>query len=155
MKRFLPLVAAALLAGCAVRNPTTGGVTVTTNPFATAVQQFIASISKFTVTDLTWAVNDATARKDVVSLPCWTYLLAQVNSIPANGQGLPPLGVASAIQAARDGLAIGSGVPAPFQAACGALILDTQIRLAQFGVGAAGVVATGGALAPVAAVAIP
>jgi hypothetical protein len=145
--------AALLLCACTTRDPATGTVTVTTNPFLTAVNQFMNRISQFTVADLTWAASDAKAKGDVVSEPCWDFLLAQAQSGPLTPGNLPPLGVASLIQAARDGLSIGSGIPPKFQAACGALILDTQVRLAQAGILGAGVIATGGALAPAAGVA--
>lgn len=108
------------------------------DPFVAAVQRFVGAVSNFTSSDLTWALADATAKKDVVAIPCWQFLLAQAGQLPGAGGNLPPLGLASALQVIRDGVTITSGIPAPFQAACGALILDTQVRIAALAGGIAG-----------------
>lgn len=151
-----------MLAACAAKPVTLGNVTLNpvgsaaapvvisapVDPFVSAVQKFIGAVSQFTANDLTWALNDATAKKDVVSIPCWTYLLQVSSQLPGVGGNLPPLGIASALQVIRDGVSIGSGIPAPFQAACGALILDTQVRLATLVGGVAAGVSTGGVAGP-------
>jgi hypothetical protein len=159
--RFLLIPLALLaLAACAskpvqIATPSGGAITIAApvavapvDPFVSAVQKFVGAVSNFTSADLTWALNDATAKKDVVSIPCWTYLLQVSSQIPGAGGNLPPLGIASALQVIRDGITIGSGIPAPFQAACGALILDTQVRLAVLVGGAAAGVSTAGVAGP-------
>jgi hypothetical protein len=151
-KTLVALAVASLLAGCAAHTVPIGdtSITIGANPIVAGVQAFLNSVSKFTLADLTYADNLAAKNNDVVAKPCWDFLLKQVSSQVTQPVNLPPLGVATAIQLARSGLSIGSGIPAPFQAACGALILDTQLRIVQLGVMGAGVIATGGALAPAA-----
>lgn len=142
------VVALVCLAGCSTRPAPILGVpssiAAPSDPFVAAVQRFIDATGKFTQADLTWALNDATAKGDVVAVPCWTFLIQVQAKLPGIGGSLPPLGLASALQTIRDGVTITSGVPAPFQAACGSLILDTQVRLAALvGAGVAGISSMG------------
>ncbi len=145
MRKFVIACLLSVLTACSSGG--SGTVVIGQDPFVAALNGFLAKISQFTVADLTWAHNDAVAKNDVVAEPCWAYLLTQVQN-QGKGNGLPPLGLASFIQTQRDLLTFGSGIPPKFQAACGALILDEQVRIAKFGIGAAGALATGGVAAP-------
>jgi hypothetical protein len=141
--RLLIPLACASLAACS----TPGGVAVG-NPLAPAQvtpASLLAGLAKFSDADLKNAAADAKAHNDVIAEPCWTYLDGVVAGFtPAPGQPVT-LGVASAIQLARDGVSI----QPQFLLACGPLITDINMRLVGGGLAAAGAISTGGALSPI------
>ena len=146
MKRFLALVAAALLAGCSTPSappPLTGNVQVD----AIAWQNF-------TVADLDNAESLALASGDVISQPCYPALKAIVESLPITkppvpGTPAPTVGLATQFQQARGIInPLRAGIPTGLLLGCGPLAsqlkMDVTTLIAKIASGAAIGIASGG-----------
>lgn len=91
LKLAAALAAVLSISACATHTVPVGDTSITlgANPIVTGVQDFLNSISKFTVADLTYADNLAAKSNDIVSKPCWDFLLKQVEAIPSASRDLP------------------------------------------------------------------
>jgi hypothetical protein len=125
--RYLGVVVALALAGCASAGPSAGN----SSPL-TALQQF-------TRNDLTAALGQASAHGDVVAAQCWSVLLGVVDAgLPA---APPILGLASTIQAKRDLLGQGgddqiAALRKRVRLGCSALFVEENQELIKFGIAA-------------------
>lgn len=122
----------------------------TAAPAAQTTVDPLAVIQKFTETDLTAALADATANNDTAAINCYTALLPIVKSGVANP--LPTsLGGFQLLQKARDlktmlsNLQSPNGPLAQLNIACAPLVLDVQNTMVLLGVVGGGVALTGGA----------
>ncbi|HVC54962.1 MAG TPA: hypothetical protein VND95_03350 [Stellaceae bacterium] len=110
------------LAGCAV-NPQTGLPT-------SGAADPLATLGKFTLTDLQNADKLALASNDGVAHTCFAYLIPVVTQAQAaqGGPGLPVSGAFSAFEAGRvainNGKSLLTGVPSALNVACAPLVLD-------------------------------
>ena len=115
----------------------------------------LAVLQAFSVTDLQAALADAQANNDVTTIPCWTALLAGVQSANAATPALPA-GVFSGIQKVRAHLGAPqaaaalapNGPLATLNVACAPLLMDANATLAAFGIATGVVVGTGGIALP-------
>src|SRR5258708_5882724 len=140
MRKFISLIAALALAGCAT-------ISLPSHPAPQSLGEALANVQGDIVVDLAAADAIAVAHGDVVAHACYPIL---AKSLP--GQGKPTVdqikGVFSAFEEARSTrLAVegkvGAGIPADLKLACSALLMDEQqfiLRLAAIAGGSAVVV---------------
>lgn len=96
-------------------------------------QQQFDTLKKLAIDDLTWAQQDAAAKKDTRHKPCWDALLAFINGPDFPGFTPPHLGVASAIQFGFD-LAQGPQAIIPISVidGCAATSFDLRVAFIEF-----------------------
>jgi hypothetical protein len=112
-------------------------------------------LQKFSAADLQAALADAQAQTppDATSIPCYTALLALVNS-PINNPLPTSPGLFLALQKARDVKAFLANLQSPngqlsnLNIACGPLVVDVNATLLALGVATGVVVGTGGIVLP-------
>lgn len=125
MRRIIlpAVVMLGLLSACTV-NPATG------LPVVSGGQDPLATLGKFTVTDLQNADALALAAQDKTAHQCFAYLIPVVQQAQATQSkpGLPVSGAFSGFEASRvaitGGKALLGGIPADLNLACAPLVLD-------------------------------
>jgi len=104
-------------------------------PVAASPSFNIGDIQTAATTDLQAALDDATAHNDVFAMQCYSGALAYIADHPLANLKPNIKGVASAFQAARDGVkfieASNGLVPPELVQACGPLALDAQNDIAK------------------------
>lgn len=154
MRRIMIAAALALamigLAGCSGA-PTSSSAATSPDP--------LTGLRNFTIADLQAASADAKAQTppDVTASQCYDFLAANLPTLPGVQPG-QTVGAILAFQKARDvvnGATQQSGFLKALNLACAPLVNDVNLTLAKLGILAGGVAATGGAIAPVAAVGLP
>ena len=153
MKRFLALLAAALLAGCASQPAATGNVntsaTVSSAPAPAPIDP-AADLQKFTLADLATAEQDAKDSGDLIAQPCYPAIAQVIESLPKLGaQPSQTVGAATLFQRGRDFVnPIRGGIPTGLILGCGPLAsqvrMDVLQLLAKIAGGAAAATVTGG-----------
>lgn len=165
-KLLLAVTCAAALVGCQAATPVppTPTASAATTPAAApaAPTDPLASLHDFTLKDIQAASADAHAQPaqpgcqsgDCTAYQCYDWLAANLPALPSFQPG-QTVGVVLAFQKARDlvnGSTSSSGFLASLNRACSPLVNDVNLTLGKLGLVAAGTAATGGALAPGAAI---